>query len=285
MSTYKLNKNILFTEGEPYVVIGEKSYFLRKQCQQLLEVLVASALKDKHASLETIGNVLWYEEGGWGPDKRQSLSDCLTDLKEIIGKASIENIYGRGYKLCYKVELYYSTEDILKDSLFVKHQSDISLGDLIDEVHRTTAVFSWVTYEIEKMEALIHEAMVSDPKTTDFLFRELEKLNATAEDFRGLKERINYFGKKMEETVDACVCCNTYAPIQSTPSDNGSHSNLPTMNIEKHNITLRNYYGTLYLHFLRGNEVCEKFERKKHDLHIILGKINTMNKSFKVEGI
>jgi DNA-binding winged helix-turn-helix (wHTH) protein len=99
--TYILADNIVVTTKNNKIKIDNCEIELRPQCSKLLLLLVEAAEFNSYASFCSIGETLWYEEGGWGEDKKQSLKDCVTELRKYV--PYITSVRGQGYKLACSV--------------------------------------------------------------------------------------------------------------------------------------------------------------------------------------
>lgn len=100
--TYVLDNSAVVYSNNPYIELelfhGER---LRPQCHQLLLLLIECKKVNCIATFDMIGDALWSEDGGWGPDKKQSLKDCVREINRIF--KCVENVRGCGYVLTSKV--------------------------------------------------------------------------------------------------------------------------------------------------------------------------------------
>ena len=117
---FLIDENILFNYDESSLKIEGMEIRVRPQCRELLFLLIKYYKFGTFVSLQEIGDTLWRDDGGYGPEMKQSIKDCVTDLRNLLGDADyIKNSRQRGYRLsCHSLEPYNETPE--------KQESDIN---------------------------------------------------------------------------------------------------------------------------------------------------------------
>lgn len=99
---YILADSIVVNSDNETITINNQEIQLRPQCHKLLVALAQCGKYDRFATFRMIGDNLWYADGGWGPDKKQSLKDCVAELRKYV--PYVKSVRGKGYKLDCKVQ-------------------------------------------------------------------------------------------------------------------------------------------------------------------------------------
>lgn len=110
---YLIDKKITFDYNKSQIKIDGKTKDLRKQCCDLLYLLIQKHdYENSYVSFKQIGDILWCESGGWDSDLKQSLKDCVTELRKALGNSKyIVNVRKKGYYLCCESLVEENSDD------------------------------------------------------------------------------------------------------------------------------------------------------------------------------
>lgn len=109
MSNWIISEECTVDENslEHSVIKKGKPVHLRPQCWALLIALINAKKQNRILSYKNIGDVLWYNEGGWDDARKDTLKKILDEIRSTVGADLIRNIYGTGYYLINDIKELY----------------------------------------------------------------------------------------------------------------------------------------------------------------------------------
>lgn len=90
------------------VICNGEAIHLRRKCWSLLIELLKAKRHRSILSYEGIGDILWYDDGGWDESRKGTLNKILREIRNAIGAENICNSSKIGYYLSCEVEEVYS---------------------------------------------------------------------------------------------------------------------------------------------------------------------------------
>ena len=231
---FLIDKKITFDYNKSQIIIDGKSEDIRKQCCDLLYLLIQNHdYENSYVSFKQIGDTLWRETGGWDSDLKQSLKDCVSELRKALGNGDyIVNVRKKGYYLCCES---LSTNDNNPGSSVEENNHNSNLlaekksltSKQLEQYHNLCVVAEELHEEIRTLATNIYFEIAARQIHTNAYLNKLDELlfiikllSIEVDDLNSLKFRLKTL--KYEYNIDS-IEDNISNPIQTSENQNFSN--------------------------------------------------------------